>query len=205
MHTIKTVFAGSDTGTHLQTPLDKWNDTYQQQRFCQWRLSDQGQLLHQKDPDSCLWGAIPLQQTCCYITFSATIPTNQLFLRHLVIPLDLQHQWVGLPVIPPIEWQSPSPQTLYFTSFISNSKQHYSPGNAIFWAPMEIMTCWPNKAPMLYPATSVNCQQGLCTKVPSEWLCMHNCQQGHSTLAPELEHQDQPMICTQVEWRDLAC
>jgi len=108
---ICNLFTGLATGIQLRQPLGDWTSDYQWYRFWKWHLAKTDWLLFQPDQQTTPKVAILVWSQCRHLTFLLPIPMNQLLAGSPVMPNDIYHCTINLPVAELPE--SSNPQTAY--------------------------------------------------------------------------------------------
>jgi len=85
---IRMLFTRAINGNCLNHLLGPWTEHFHLLRYWKWRVSPQGSLLYQQAAGSPTQAAIQIQSNQHYVTFLATIPSNQPFTGCLVTPSD---------------------------------------------------------------------------------------------------------------------
>jgi len=114
--TIRSLYTGSRTGTHLQTPLGAWSNNYNMHQFWNWQLSDTTHLLYQQQANTSPQVTLRTQSRRTLAKFSPTIPTLLPFQGRPVTPMDPTTGYVRLPVTCLPELPKHHPVYLYIST-----------------------------------------------------------------------------------------
>jgi len=133
---ICNLFAGHPNGQKIHHKLGGWMAHYQEAHTWKWKLSLQGSLLHQANPTSTTKAAICMQTHRMALTFSLTVPTNQQFDGHPVMPYNDGHCIIHLPVSQLRCQEQPSNNSMYQKSITAQFRTMLQPRQQPLFRPI---------------------------------------------------------------------